>query len=227
MNAPKSATLLIGSAKPAGESSSEALGGYLMQRLAGQGIAVETQHVARALRSQTRTDALLASVDRADLFVLAFPLYVDTLPYLVVQALERIAAHRQAQASRRPAQFLAIANCGFPEAHHNDTALAICRQFAAAAGFEWAGGLALGSGTPFSGKPLEEAGGMAHGVIAALDLTAAALAQGNTVPDQAVAAMAKPFIPPRLYTLMGGMGWRMAGMRNGVYKKLRARPFTS
>lgn len=227
MNTPQTATLLIGSAKPIGDSTSEALGGYLMQRLADYGLTGETHHVARAVRSEARTAGLLAAVDRSDLFVLAFPLYVDSLPYLTVQALERIAAHRQAQENARPVRFVAIANCGFPEAHHNDTALAICRQFAAAAGLEWTGGLSMGAGTPFGGKPLEEAGGMARGVIAALDLTATALAKGDTVPDEAVAIMAKPFMPIRGYTLMGGMGWRMEGWRNGVYRQLRARPFAN
>lgn len=39
-----------------------------------------------------------------------------------------------------------IVNSGFPEAFHNDTALAILRRFAAETGFQWAGGLALGGG---------------------------------------------------------------------------------
>lgn len=82
MNTPQTATLLIGSAKPIGDSTSEALGGYLMQRLADYGLTGETHHVARAMRSEARTAGLLAAVDRSDLFVLAFPLYVDSLPYL-------------------------------------------------------------------------------------------------------------------------------------------------
>ena len=50
--------------------------------------------------------------------------------------------------------FAALANCGFPEAHHNRTALEICAQFAAAAGMTWAGGLALGAGGAVHGQPL-------------------------------------------------------------------------
>ena len=161
MTDPKTALLLIGSAKPAGESSSEALGAYLLGRLAERGISTETSHVAHALRTEARTSELLLAVDRTDLLILAFPLYVDSLPYLATEALERIAAHRLAQPAPAPASFLAIANCGFPEAQHNATALAICRQFADAAGFTWAGGLALGEGGAISGRPLAAAGGMA------------------------------------------------------------------
>jgi hypothetical protein len=225
MTPPKTALLLIGSAKPAGESSSEALGVYLQGRLAEHGISAETRHVARALRTEARTQELLEAVDRADLTILAFPLYVDSLPYLVTAALERIAAHRQGQPSPAPASFLAIANCGFPEAQHNATALAICRQFADEAGFAWAGGLALGEGGAISGRPLAKAGGMAHNVLAALDLAAAALAEGEAAPAEAAALMARPFIPARAYMLMGGLGWLMQARRNRVLTRLAARPF--
>jgi hypothetical protein len=217
---------LIGSAKPAGQSSSEALGGYLAQRLEAQGIATATTHVARALRTPGRTAELLQAVDRADLFILAFPLYVDTLPYLVTQALERIAAHRQA--GTPPAMpFLAIANCGFPEAHHNATALAICQQFAAAAGFTWAGGLALGAGGAVSGRPLSEAGAMVRQVVQALDLAAAALAAGQPVPAAAISLMAQPLMSPRLYTLMGDVGWRLQARQHGTLRRLGDRPFAT
>ena len=225
MTSPKTALLLIGSPKPAGESSSESLGTYLLERLAERGIHTETQHVARAMRTEARTQELLQAVDHADLFILAFPLYVDSLPYLGIEALERIAAHRQAQPSPTQAAFLAIANCGFPEVRHNDTALLICEQFAASAGFRWAGGLALGEGGAINGQPLAKAGGMVRNVVAALDLTAAALAEGEPAPAEAIALMARPFIPMRAYMLMGDIGWLRQARRNQVVTHLRARPF--
>ena len=46
-------------------------------------------------------------------------------------------------------------NCGFAEAHHNDVALDIYRLFARDAGLHWAGGLAIGGGGMFAGKPLK------------------------------------------------------------------------
>lgn len=225
MTAPKNALFLIGSAKPAGESTSEALATYLAQRLEQQSVPTANMHVARVLRTETRTVELLQAVDAADLFVLAIPLYVDALPYLAIEALERIAAHRQAQPSPAPAAFLAIANCGFPEAQHNTTALAICQQFVEVAGFAWAGGLALGAGGAINGRPLTEAGGMARHVVQALDLAAAALAAGQPAPAEAVALLARPMMPLRMYTFMGDMGWRMQARRNGVYRRLRAKPF--
>ena len=159
--------------------------------------------------------------------ILAFPLYVDGLPYLVTQALEQIAARRDNETDIQRPLFLAISNCGFPEAAHNATALAICRQFADEAGFAWAGGLALGQGGALAGRPLAEVGGMAHNVVAALDLAAAALAAGQPAPEEAVALMARPFIPARAYMLMGDLGWLMQARQNRVVTRLAARPFAS
>lgn len=227
MTTPQNALFLVGSAKPAGESTSEALAIHLAQRLEQHSVTTATMHVARALRTEARTQDLLNAIDRADLFVLAFPLYVDTLPFLPTAALERIAAHRQAQPSPAPASFLAIANCGFPEAHHNATALAICQQFADAAGFAWAGGLALGAGGALNGRPLAQAGGMARHVVRALDLTAAALAAGQPAPQEAIALLARPLMPLRVYTIMGDLGWRIQAQRNGALTRLRARPFAA
>jgi hypothetical protein len=225
MTSPKKALLLIGSAKPAGESTSEALGAYLAGRLLEHGIETTTAHVARALRTEARTAELLAAVDAAGILILAFPLYVDGLPYLVTRALERIAAHRRAQPSPAPAAFLAIANCGFPEAAHNGVALDICRQFAEEAGFTWAGGLALGEGGAISGRPLAQVSGMARNTVAALDRTAAALAAGEPAPEEAVELMAQPFIPVTAYMLMGDVGWLMLARQNRVLTRLGARPF--
>src|SRR3972149_2310639 len=107
--------------------------------------------------------------------MLAFPLYIDSLPAPVIAALEKIASHR----AGKPVQqsFAAIANCGFPEANHNDTALAICAQFARQTELTWLGSLALGGGEGLvHGVPLNEMDGRALPLKNSLDLAAEALA---------------------------------------------------
>ena len=225
MSTPHNALLLIGSAKPKGESSSEALANHLAERLRAHGMHTETCHVAMAMRAPAKTREFLQAVDRADALILAFPLYVDSLPYLATLALERIAAHRQSRAEPTSGSFLAIANCGFPEVAHNATAVAICQQFAEEAGYAWAGGLALGMGGAIAGRPVREVGGIAHNVVSALELAAKAIAAGNPVPEDAIALMAKPFIPITGYMLMGDIGWLAEARRNHVLTRLGARPF--
>lgn len=225
MTTTKKVLCLIGSAKHEGQSTSAALGDYLVVQLARHGFTGEKYYVHQTVRTPQRLQELLVAVDQSDLLILTFPLYVDSLPYLVIKTLEGLAAHRQAQGTPAPLGFVAIANCGFPEAQHNDTALAICREFARQAHMRWLGGLALGQGGAIAGRPLAEVGRMARNVMRALDLTASALAQGQPVPAEAVALMAKPLMPSFFYTMMGNLGWHLQAREQGAFGHLRAQPF--
>lgn len=212
--------LLVGSARPSGESTSEALGVRLLHGLAEHGVRTEIHRVA-GLTKPAGEFRFYDALDATDLFVLSTPLYVDALPYLVTRALERIARRRR----KRPGRFVAIVNCGFPEAFHTWTALDICRAFARRAGFVWAGGLGLGGGEAIHGRRLEEVGGMARSAGRALDLAAEALADDRAVPDEAVRLVARPLAPGPLYTFLASWRWRREAWRNGVLRELGARPY--
>ncbi len=214
------ALLLVGSPRTR-KSTSNSLGGYLFERL---GVPSETIYLHTVLRSQEKMKALFDAVDAADLVLLAFPLYVDSLPAPVIAALERIAAHQAGQSTRK--LFAAIANCGFPESEHNATALAICATFARQAGFTWAGSLSLGAGEGMvHGAPLNEMDGRAIPLKKALDLAAAALSKGESIPPAAQAIIVKPFIPAWLYRFMGGFGWRQQAKGWGVEKSMKRQPY--
>ncbi len=220
----KKVLLLVGSAKQP-RSTSKSLGTYLLERLEEQGWEGMTMLVPHAFRSAEGQEEMLAAVDRVALLVLAFPLYVDSLPALMTRGLELIAAHRRAGGGREGQRLVAIVNSGFPEAHQNEMALAICRQFARETGFEWAGGLALGGGEAINGKPLAQVSGLARNVVAALDLTADALAVGQPVPEKAVTLMARLLIPSRAYTIIGRREWKRRARKNGAQDTLGARPY--
>jgi multimeric flavodoxin WrbA len=217
------ALLLVGSPKTR-KSTSNSLGGYMFEHLQQQGVQTETVYLHTVLRSPARWQALIEALDTADLVTLAFPLYVDTLPAPVTEALERIAIHRQGRQTR-PQLFTAIANCGFPEAYQTATALAICQTFAEQAGFVWAGSLALGAGEAVNGKPLAEAGGMAIRIRQSLELATEALAQGQAIPLAARDMMAKPIIPHWAYRLTGKLRWNSWAKRHNAKKLLKRQPY--
>jgi len=218
------ALLLVGSPKTR-KSTSNSLGGYLFEQLSARSIQTETIYLHTVLRSHAKMQALLEAVDAADLVTLAFPLYIDSLPAPVIEALERIAAHRQGRDPSHRQLFTAIANCGFPEAHHNATALAICETFAQQAGFEWAGSLALGGGEMINGAALAQAGGAAILIRKVLDLAAEALAQGQAIPQAARDRLAKPVIPHWAYRLLGGLRWNRDAKGYGALKLLKRQPY--
>lgn len=217
------ALLLVGSPKTR-KSTSNSLGSYMFAHLRQQDVQTETVYLHTVLRSPARWQAMLDALEAADLVTLAFPLYVDTLPAPVTEALERIAAHRQGRQTR-PQLFSAIANCGFPEAHQTATALAICRIFARQAGFTWAGSLALGGGEAINGASLAEAGGKTIRIRKALELAAEMLAQGQVISKTARDMMAKPLIPHWLYRLTGKLRWNNWAKRYDAKKLLKRQPY--
>jgi len=218
------ALLLVGSPKTR-KSTSNSLGAFLFEQLGAQSIQTETIYLHTVLRSPEKMRALLDAVDAADLVTLAFPLYVDTLPAPVIEALERITTHRKDRDRTRRQLFAAIANCGFPEAFQCNTALANCESFARGAGFTWAGGMALGAGHMIDGVPLAEGGGMTMMMRQNLEQAAKALAQGQAIPQAARDGLAKPVIPHWVYRLTGWLRWNKQSKDYGAKKLLKRQPY--
>jgi len=167
---------------------------------------------------------LLASVADCDLLIVAFPLYIDCLPAPLILMLEKIAAQRKNNPTPKPQRMAAIVNNGFPEAAQNNTALAICRQFAYETGIAWAGGLSLGGGAVFNGASLKEAGFLGRNVVKALDLAAVDLTGGKPISQEAAAYMAKPIIPRWLFLWAANRGWKSMAKKHGVEKNLKDKP---
>jgi multimeric flavodoxin WrbA len=222
----KRALLLVGSPRTR-KSTSNSLGGYLFEQLSKHNIQTETIYIHTTMYSADRTKAMLDAVDAADLVLLAFPLYVDSLPAPVMNALECIAAHRANQSPTKPHQlFAAISNCGFPEPNHNATALTICENFARLTNFNWVGSLALGAGEGMvHGMPLNELDGRVIPLKKALDLSAESLAQGMAIPSEAKALLAKPFVPGWLYRAMGVYGWSQQAKQYHAEKISKRQPY--
>jgi len=235
---PGRALLIVGSPKTKSASTSSVLGGYFLERLREAGWETDSFTLKAGLRQEKGQAELVSSVDRADLILLVFPLYIDALPFLVTKALEVITAYRRTRQPSRLQRLFALSNNGFPEAHQNTLALAICHRFAVENGMRWAGGLAMGAGEALSGgqslTAKDRKGPPVKHVIQALDMTAAALAGGRPVPPEAVTMIARnplpllPFAAWRWIFVKGGTRhWQRQAAENGVTKeKMIARPYS-
>jgi NAD(P)H-dependent FMN reductase len=219
------ALLLVGS--PRGSASASAgIAAHLQQLLAEQGVEVSTLWIHKCLAEDPALQGLAAALSATDVVVLATPLYVDSLPAPVTEALEILVRRDARGATRRP-RFLAIVNCGFPEAVHTDTALAICRLWAGEAGLDWIGGLGIGGGGMLAEKPLAEMGGRARAVARALALSADAIARGRIVPDEALTLARTLSIPAWLYRWFGDWGFRQEAKRHGTTRRMGERPYAA
>jgi multimeric flavodoxin WrbA len=220
------ALLIVGSPKTKSPSTSGVLGGYLLEQLRAHGWETESLTLRPKVRRETGGAELLAAVDRADLILLAYPLYIDTLPVLVTKALEVIAAHRGAMPEARHQRLVVISNNGFPEAYQNAVGIAICHQFAVESGLTWAGSLAMGAGEALvGGRSLTDADQPGYLPVAhirrALELTGEALAGGRSVPAEAATLLAGIPIPAVPFE-----GWR-AGFIDGAEQEWKRRAATN
>jgi hypothetical protein len=220
----KKVLLLIGSPKVE-KSTSASVGNYLISKLEEFGMVSETRFIHRVVNRDESIKSLFQSIDNADLIILTFPLYVDSLPAPVIKAMELIKENRTTLESKKSQSFIAIANNGFPEASQNSTALQICKIFSKESGLKWKGGLAL-SGGAINGVPLLEKPGMLRNVIKGLDITAEALKDDNEIPQEAIDLLSKKFIPTGIYRFFGNFGWKAQAKRYGVKQKLKNKPYT-
>jgi len=222
--APRRALLLVGS--PRGrESVSASIASHLETLLVEHEVQVSTAWIQRSVREDPGLQQLSEDLGRTDVVILAAPLYVDSLPAPVTEALELLARRRLPTTAARP-RFLAIVNCGFPEAVQTDTALAICRLWAGAAGLDWIGGLGIGAGGMLAGKPLAELGSRARTVTRALAMSANAIARGEIVPEAALRLARALTLPAWFYRVLGNWGFRLDARKHGT-RRLRERPYAA
>jgi multimeric flavodoxin WrbA len=235
-NHTRHALLLIGSPKN-GASTSEVLGGYLLKCLEETGWLTKTLKLRPRVFRTEGLKELFSLVDQADLIVPAFPLYVDSLPALVTQALQVFYAGRTDLMESGTRRIFPIVNNGFPEAYQNAPALAICRNFAEKTGMIWAGSLALGAGEALvHGQPLTDKkrkGPPVPHVINVLKEAASILNQKGRVTQQTAKGLERSPIPMvpfflwrRMFISFAAMGWKKQAAKHGIKSsQMNARPY--
>jgi len=226
--------VLVMTCSPRGsKSTSEYLGMYLARRLKAKSVETETVRLYAVMETAGGQKELLSSVDRADILILAFPLYSDTLPALAIKALEIIAEHRSNMGNPKRQRFAVIVNCGFPEAFQNDTAVAICRRFTKETGMEWAACLSVGGGGGvkskselFGGRPMEKMGFLFRKLKISVDRIADHLS--GDIKSQEVMEFKINAQEPKLFYALGALLFnirRPAKKNRLTWKQLKDRPF--
>ena len=223
MKAEKRALLFIGSPKHEHVSSCVSLGTLLGNALRKNGVITDQLLIVSLIKSKEGIDKMIAAINNTDILVFLSPLYVDSLPYLVIKAMELIRAARNNIIGQK--RLAAISLCGFPEAYQNDIAIHIYERFALELNFEWLGGLAVGMGPAIvHGRQMLEPIGAYYRMRRAIKTTAFALSRLRPIPKKAIETIAKPFVPSYLYVFMAVARSKMIGIKNRA-GNLHAKPY--
>ncbi len=191
-------------------------------RLIGQmetllGVKAESYQAIKMIRDTAAEG--VSPLLNADILLIIFPLYVDSLPMPLVEVLMWL--KEAAKDSPAKPRVYTIVNCGLYEQEQNALALNMVRHFAEEAGLPWGYGLGIGHGGMMSSLGNDWEKGPASGVYKALKEMAGAMRKGVSGPD----AFTAPMFPRFLYNLAANYGFRKGAKMNGVLKTMRARPY--
>lgn len=142
--------VLIVNASPRPKRTSAMLAAMCADRLEKGGLHVEKVNLYPALKN---TEALYASVGRADTVVLSGPCYVNTYPADVTAFLEGLSARPEALHGQR---LYGIIQGGMPYAHTHESGLIMLQLFARRCGLNYMGGFVLGMGAMLDGGPIDK-----------------------------------------------------------------------
>jgi multimeric flavodoxin WrbA len=224
MNEQKEIVLLVGSPR-AERSTSLTLGKYLCEQIDPSEDSFKVGFIHRLMMRKERQDQIIKMVNQANLIIFSFPLYIDHLPSPVIRMMEFLYGNKESLFNPEDKKFVAISNCGFPEAHQIDLAIEICHNFSDAMKFQWRGGLKKGGGEMINKYDLNEMGKRVEDVKKGLELAAEALKRDQEIPDDAKELVAKLVIPVKMYKKMGNLGWRLRGLGNFNIFNLKNKPY--
>ena len=202
----------------------ESISGMLIEKMEEiLNTKIEVTQAVQLTRPEKSPEAVsktVAGILNADVLLVVFPLYVDSLPAPLIKLLTLL--EQAAKASSPLPKVYAICNCGFYEAEHTRLALRMVRHFARSAGLTWGYGIGVGCGGFVYATRNNMGKGPAANVYTAL------CALGEAIRNSKVEAhddvFVTPGIPRFLYKLGGHMGWRQTARKNGVQRKLGDRP---
>ncbi len=163
-------------------------------------------------------DEFFEKMDSADIWILALPLYIDTLPGHLSFWLKRYEEHRKELKAEKKIKVYAFINCGFPEAVQNRDALKIMEIYCRKNRLNWRFGIGLGMGEAYKqmkGIPLRSP--LKRDILKSFRTLAADIENDNESEIENMFVSVR--FPSLLYRLMGTAGWIQRGRKNGLKKK--------
>ncbi len=162
----------------------------------------------------------IAQILKADILLIVFPLYVDSLPAPLINLLLRMEQTARTMDLPLPVVY-GICNCGFYEPEHTRLALRILRNFSLRARLTWGYGIGLGCGGFMQSNIKNMDKGPTANVYAELNSLGQEISGGAKKHED---VFVTPKIPRFLYKMGGQIGWLQLAGKNKARNQLGAKP---
>ena len=183
-------------------------------KIVEEGLAGRTEAEKLYIYDSDFSDDYFEKIYGADAVVLALPLYIDCLPARVLEFMQASKEFLKFGETGGPELYFII-NCGFLEYSQNDTAIKIIKKYAEKTGFNYRGGVSVGSGAMILNSRKKEAlekllNEMAEEISRAYTFEAA--------PEETVRKI-NVDMPRFLFKAKADKLWVEAGAKKGLKKK--------
>ncbi len=164
------------------------------------------------------SEEILSQLKSADIWGVAFPLYVDGIPAHLLSCLTQM----EHICKNNTKYIYGIVNCGFYEGEQTKPALQILENWCYKAQLNWCGGIGIGGGGSLGMLPDMRAGQGAKAPIdKALECLTKKIMKQQTQKNQYISVG----LPRWMYKLCGQIGWRQLIRKNGGKIKDLGRKF--
>lgn len=161
-----------------------------------KGCTTEIVHIIDYFDDKKSIESLKDKILESNIIGMVSPLYVDTLPYPVIQVFERVYGYLEGKTYEK--DFFAIGQCGFPNPTLCQPLLETCRCFAESLEMNWLGGLGYGGGAIIDGQLLENLGKKGKKISHAFDIAIDDIIKGKNISRE-VQELLTVKIPKILY----------------------------
>lgn len=157
----------------------------------------------------------LEQISNCNVFVFAFPLYVDGIPSHLLRCLLQMEKYLSTDKNNEISVYT-IVNAGFYEGKQASIAIEMMKNWAEKANVKWGQGIGIGGGGMIS---MIEKSTDSQGPMKSVHTTLASLADNILSSKSSYELYTTPGIPRLVYKIGGEMGWRQAAKKNGLKTK--------
>lgn len=202
---------MINGSPKAKDSSSEATL-QALREVMGDGQLSDSQITEVDFRKPQLSEQQVEQLEEQDIWVLAFPLYVDGIPSHVLSCLAQLESYFK-EKTKPQVTVYCLVNCGFYEGEQCGLALEMVENWCVKSGWQWGQGVGIGAGGMLASiKNVPVGKGPKKNLGKALETVAVNMATRSGGENIFIV----PNFPRFAYKFAAEMGWRQLVKENGL-----------